>query len=217
MNSKNKGYVLYMPLIIAVAVVAGIFIGRFYNGSNAENKFIIIPKANKLDNVLNYIENEYVDEISKNDIIERSIPRILEELDPHSQYIPAVELQKVNEPLEGNFSGIGIQFNMLNDTLVVIQTVANGPSKKVGILAGDRIIKVNGYDVAGKKIPSDSIVNRLRGPRGTSVNVDISRRSVKDLLHFEIIRDNIPLYSVDVAYMIKDDIGYLKINQFAAT
>src|SRR5512133_409207 len=214
---KLKGISVYLPVIIALSLVAGILLGRYYSGNNAENKFIIIPKANKLDNVINYIENEYVDDISKNDLIERAIPKILEDLDPHSQYIPAVELQRVNEPLEGNFSGIGIQFNMLNDTLVVIQTVPNGPSQKVGILAGDRIIKVDGSIVAGRKIPSDSIVSKLRGPRGTQVHVDINRRSVNELLGFDIQRDNIPLYSVDVSYMIKDDIGYLKLNKFSAT
>jgi len=176
MEYKNRGAVIYFPIIVALAVVTGILIGRYYSGSNTENKFIIIPKANKLDNVLNYIENEYVDEVSKTDIIEQVIPKILEDLDPHSQYIPAVELQKVNEPLEGNFSGIGIQFNMLSDTLVVIQTVANGPSQKVGIQAGDRIIKVNGEVVAGMNLPSDSIVGRLRGPKGTRVKVEISRK-----------------------------------------
>ncbi len=217
MEFKNKGVALYMPVIIAVAVVLGMMIGRYYNTSNTENRFVIIPKVNKLDNVLNYIENEYVDAVSKNDLIEEAIPRVLEDLDPHSQYIPAVELQKVNEPLEGNFSGIGIQFNMLNDTLMVIQTVPNGPSQKVGILAGDRIIKVDGDLVAGKKIPSDSIVSRLRGPRGTEVNVEISRRNVKALLSFDIIRDNIPLKSIDVAYMIKNNIGYIKLNKFSAT
>jgi carboxyl-terminal processing protease len=217
MEYKNKGIAIYFPVIIACAVVIGILIGRFYSGSDAENRFIIIPKANKLDNVLNYIENEYVDDVSKADIIERAIPKILEDLDPHSQYIPAGELQKVNEPLEGNFSGIGIQFNMLNDTLVVIQTIANGPSQKVGILAGDRIIKVDGEVVAGISLPSDSIVGRLRGPKGTQVNVEISRRKVDDLLSFVIVRDNIPLYSVDVAYMLKPDIGYLKLNKFSAT
>jgi carboxyl-terminal processing protease len=217
MEYKNKGIAIYFPIIIALAVIAGILIGRYYGGSNTENKFIIIPKANKLDNVLNYIENDYVDEVSKTDIIERAIPKILEDLDPHSQYIPAVELQKVNEPLEGNFSGIGIQFNMLNDTLVVIQTVANGPSQKVGILAGDRILKVDGETVAGVSLPSDSIVGKLRGPKGTLVNVEINRRNVKDHLSFDIIRDNIPLYSVDVAYMIKPDIGFLKLNKFSAT
>lgn len=214
---KIRNISAYLPVIIALSIISGILIGRFYNSTNSENKFIIIPKANKLDNVLNYVENEYVDEISKQDIIERTIPRILEDLDPHSQYIPAQELQKVNEPLEGNFSGIGIQFNMLNDTLVVIQTVANGPSQKVGIQAGDRIIKVDGRTVAGQNVPSDSIVTKLRGPRGTTVKVDVSRRSVRDLLSFDIMRDNIPLYSVDVAYMLKDDIGYLKLNKFSAT
>ncbi len=217
MEFKNKGVAIYMPVIIAFSIVLGMMIGKYFNTSNTENRFIIIPKVNKLDNVLNYIENEYVDAVSKNDLIEEAIPKVLEDLDPHSQYIPAVELQKMNEPLEGNFSGIGIQFNMLNDTLVVIQTVPNGPSQKVGILAGDRIIKVNGDVVAGKKVPSDSIVNRLRGPRGTEVNVEISRRNVKDLLRFDIIRDNIPLKSVDVAYMIKDNIGFIKLNKFSAT
>jgi len=217
MEYKNKGIAIYYPVIIAVAVVIGILIGRFYSGSNTENRFIIIPKANKLDNVLNYIENEYVDNIAKSDIIEWTIPKILENLDPHSQYIPAIELQKVNEPLEGNFSGIGIQFNMLNDTLVVIQTVPNGPSQKVGILAGDRIIKVDGEDVAGVDMPSDSIVSRLRGPKDTRVIVEISRRNVDNLLRFDITRDNIPLYSVDVTYMIKPEIGYMKLNKFSAT
>jgi carboxyl-terminal processing protease len=217
MEYKNKGIAIYFPIIIAVFVVLGILIGRFYNGSDTENRFIIIPKANKLDNVLNYIDNEYVDEVSKTDLIEIAIPKILEELDPHSQYIPAAELQKVNEPLEGNFSGIGIQFNMLNDTLVVIQTVVNGPSEKVGIMAGDRIIKVNEVPVAGKNMPSDSIVGKLRGPRGTSVHVDVYRRNVKELLKFDIIRDNIPLYSIDATYIIRDDIGYMKLNKFSAT
>lgn len=217
MTFKNKGLGVYLPVIIAVSVVIGILLGRFYRGSTTENKFIIIPKANKLDNVLNYIENEYVDEVSKTDIIENAIPKILQELDPHSQYIPAADLQKVNEPLEGNFSGIGIQFNMLDDTLVVIQTTPNGPSQKVGILAGDRIIRVDSITVAGQKLPSDSIVNRLRGPRGTHVLVEVSRRNVDELLSFDIIRDNIPLNSVDAAYMIGDGIGYIKLNKFSAT
>lgn len=217
MGLKNKGFVVYFPLIIALSLALGLLAGRYFNNSNSENRFIIIPKANKLDNVLNYIENEYVDDISKSELIERSIPRILQDLDPHSQYIPAAELEKVNEPLEGNFSGIGIQFNMLNDTLVVIQTIANGPSQKAGILAGDRIIEVDGIRVAGINMPSDSIVVILRGTRGTQVNVRISRRNVDELLSFDITRDNIPLYSVDISYMIKDDIGYVKLNKFSAT
>ncbi len=217
MEYNNKGIKVFLPLIIAVAIAAGILLGRFYKGLQTENRFIIIPKANKLDNLLNYIEDEYVDEVSKEILVENTIPKILEELDPHSQYIPAKDLQKVNEPLEGNFSGIGIQFNMLDDTLVVIQVIANGPSEKVGILPGDRIVKVNNEIVAGCSMPSDSIVKRLRGPKGTKVTINVLRRNVKDLLVFTIIRDNIPLYSVDIGYMIKKEIGYIKLNKFSRT
>jgi len=217
MEYNNKGIKIYLPLIIALAIAAGILLGRFYNGLQTENRFIIVPKANKLDNLLNYIEDAYVDEVSKEALVENTIPKILEELDPHSQYIPAKDLQKVNEPLEGNFSGIGIQFNMLDDTLVVIQVIANGPSEKVGILAGDRIIKVDDETVAGCNMPSDSIVKRLRGPKGTKVTVKVLRRNVKDLLEFSIVRDNIPLYSVDISYMIKKNIGYIKLNKFSRT
>ena len=215
MESKNSGNKAYLPLIIAIAVVAGILIGRFYAGLQAENRFIIVPKANKLENVLNYIEDEYVDEVSKEQIVENTIPKILEELDPHSQYIPAKDVQELTEPLEGNFSGIGIQFNMLDDTLMVVQVIANGPSEKVGILPGDRIIRVDGETVAGKNMPSDSIVSRLRGPKGTEVTVQLLRRTVRDLLTFDIIRDNIPLYSVDIGYIIKKDIGYIHLNKFS--
>lgn len=207
---------IIIPVII-ISLFIGILAGRIYDNPDAENKFIIIPKANKLDIVLNYIENDYVDEVSKSEIIEQTIPKVLEELDPHSHYIPAAELQSVNEPLEGNFSGIGIQFNMLNDTLLVVQTTANGPSERTGIMAGDRIVKVDGVTVAGVQMPSDSIVDMLRGPLGSKVEVGIERRNVSELLTFEIIRDNIPLYSVDVAYMVNDSIGYLKLNKFSAT
>lgn len=217
MNIRNKGIAVYIPVIVALSIVAGIIIGRFYNGTNTENRFIIIPKANKLDNVLHYIEDDYVDEVSMNDLIDETIPKVLVELDPHSQYIPAEDLQTVNEPLEGNFSGIGIQFSMLNDTLVVIQTVANGPSEKAGVLAGDRIVAVNDEIVAGVDMPSDTIMKLLRGPKGTSVGVSIVRRNFSEQFEFRIVRDNIPLFSIDVDYMITDDIGYIKLNKFSAT
>ncbi len=217
MNNWNKKRVVYLPIIIAFAIVSGIFIGRYYKNENTEKRFYIYPRTDKITNVINYISKEYVDPVAKESIVEKSIPKLLEELDPHSQYIPASDLQRVNEPLEGNFSGIGVQFNMLNDTLVVIQTIANGPSEKIGILAGDRIISVNDEPVAGVDMPSDSIVNKLRGPIGTKVEVGVLRREVDDILNFEITRDNIPLYSIDVAYIINDDIGYIKINQFSRT
>ncbi len=217
MEYKNTRNAIYYPVILAFAIVIGILIGRYYKSNYSERRFYIYPRADKLNNILNYIEKEYVDNVSKKDLVESTIPKLLEELDPHSQYIPAKDLQRINEPLEGNFSGIGVQFNLLNDTLVIINTVANGPSEKIGILAGDRIIKVNDEIVAGVKMPSDSIVKRLRGPKGTKVSIDIMRRNVGELLSFEIIRDNIPLYSVDVGYMITNDIGYIKINSFSRT
>jgi carboxyl-terminal processing protease len=215
MNRKYPVRVILAPLVIAIAVVAGILIGKYYKTGQQPNTFYIYPRTDKLTNVLNYIEREYVDKLDKDKLVEDAIPKILSELDPHSQYIPAKELQEVNEPLEGNFSGIGVQFNMLNDTLVVLKTIANGPSEKVGILPGDRILLVNGDTVAGKKMPSDSIVSRLKGPRGTQVTVGIQRKKVKKLLAFDIIRDNIPLYSMDIAYMIRPTIGYIKLNKFA--
>jgi carboxyl-terminal processing protease len=215
MNRKYTQKVILAPLVIAIAIVSGILIGKNYKSGQQPSTFYIYPRTDKLSNVLNYIERGYVDKIDKDKLIEDAIPKILSALDPHSQYIPAKDLQEVNEPLEGNFSGIGVQFNMLNDTLVVLKTIANGPSEKVGILAGDRILIVNKDTVAGKKMPSDSIVGMLKGPRGTEVKVGIQRKNVKKILYFDIIRDNIPLYSMDVAYMIRPTIGYIKLNKFA--
>ncbi len=217
MMINNRRRLVYFPVFMAVAIIAGMLFGRYYKSLHTEDRFYIYPRTDKLSSVLNYIEREYVDPVSRTDLEEKTIPKILEELDPHSQYIPAKELQSVNESLEGNFSGIGVQFNMLNDTLVVINTIANGPSEKVGILPGDRIIIVDSDTVAGKSMPSDSIVKKLRGPRNTPVTVEVMRKNVDELIDFNIIRDNIPLYSVDVAYMISNDIGFIKINSFSKT
>ena len=217
MEYKNSRRAIYYPVFLAVAIAAGILIGRYYKSTYSERRFYIYPRADKLTNVLNYIEKEYVDPVSKSELVEDAIPKILEDLDPHSQYIPARDVERVNEPLEGNFTGIGVQFNMLDDTLVIISTVANGPSEKVGILAGDRIIKVDDKIVAGVNMPSDSIVGMLRGQKGTEVTVEILRRGIGEPLPFEIVRDNIPLYSIDVGYMLTDNIGYIKINKFSRT
>lgn len=217
MKTKYPVSVLIAPIVLAIALIIGIFIGRYYKSSEAENMFYIYPRTDKLTNVMNYITREYVDAIDKDEIVETTIPKILSELDPHSQYLPAQDIERVNEPLEGNFSGIGVQFNMLNDTLVVIKTIANGPSEKVGILAGDRILVVDGDTMAGKKIRSDSIVSRLKGPKGTNVNVGIERSNVESLIYFDIIRDDIPLYSMDIAYMVRPEMGYLKLNKFSRT
>jgi len=217
MDNKYSIKTILSPIILALAIVIGIMIGRFYKSTRSSNLLHIYPHTEKISNILNYIQNEYVDPIDKSELEEKTIPLILSELDPHSQYVPARDLTEVNEPLEGNFSGIGVQFNMLNDTLIVLKTIANGPSEKVGILAGDRILIVDGDTLAGKRISSDSIVNRLKGPRGTQVEVGVQRKKVKNLLYFDIIRDNIPLYSMDIAYMVRSDIGYIKLNKFSRT
>ena len=216
-TKRNSFKTILIPFFIGLSIALGMLLGRYFGYKKSTEPFIIYPRAEKLTNVVNYIVQDYVDPLNKDEIVEKAIPIILEELDPHSQYIPAKDLTTVNEPLEGNFSGIGIQFNMLKDTLMVIKTIANGPSEKVGILAGDRIITVDGDTVAGVKISSDSIVKRLKGPRGTQVNVGISRKSIDDLLNFDITRDNIPLYSVDIAYMIDDTTGYIYVSKFART
>lgn len=208
---------IFMPIILAVTLIAGMLLGLKLSEKKTDQQYVIYPRTDKVSKILSYITREYVDPVNKGDIIESTIPKILEELDPHSQYIPASDFQTVNEPLEGGFSGIGVQFNMLNDTLIVIKAIQNGPSEKVGILAGDRIILVDNDTVAGVKMPSDSIVRKLKGPRGTTVNVGVQRKSVDDLIYFDITRDQIPLYSVDVSYMINEETGYIRINKFSRT
>ncbi len=217
MDRKYTIRIILTPILFALAIILGIIVGRYYKSAHSDNIFYIYPRTDKLTNILNYISRDYVDPISKDELVEKVIPKILTELDPHSQYLPASELETVNEPLEGKFSGIGVQFNMLNDTLVVLKTIANGPSEKIGILAGDRILIVDGDTVAGKKIPSDSIVKKLKGPRGTIVQVGIQRRQVKELIFFSITRDEIPLYSMDVIYSPRPGIGYMKLNTFSST
>lgn len=171
----------------------------------------------KLDNAIMAISTFYVDSIDDKKVVENSIVSILKELDPHSAYIPVEEVQRVQEPLKGSFEGVGIQFQMLEDTLFVVQTIAGCPAEKVGILPGDRMIYIENELIAGVKMQNTQIMERLRGPKGTEVNVRIKRRGEKELLLFKITRDKIPLYTVDASYMINDDIGYIKINNFGST
>lgn len=168
----------------------------------------------KLTNALNAISNLYVDSINDKKLVEDALEAVLKELDPHSLYIPKEEVDRVNEPLEGSFEGVGIQFQLMEDTLLVIQTISGCPAEKVGVLPGDRIIYINNDLVAGVKMQNSDIFKRLRGPKGTEVTVKIKRGGLKELMEFKIIRDKIPLYSVDASYMIGKDIGYIKINNF---
>ena len=174
-----------------------------------------VTTAQKLDALIGMIKYAYVDSINEKKITEDAIRNLLKELDPHSVYIPAEELKEVNEPLVGKFEGVGIQFNILDDTIMVTQTIAGGPSEKLGIRAGDRIVKIDGISVANIAIKNNDVLKKLRGDKGTKVAVDIFRRGNKDLIKYTITRDKIPLYSVDATYMVTPKVGYIKISRFA--
>ena len=173
--------------------------------------------ARKLQMAEFAIANLYVDSLDENQLVEEAIIGMLKSLDPHSTYSNAEEVKKINEPLVGNFEGIGVQFNIAEDTLFVIQPVSGGPSEKAGILAGDRIVMVNDTAIAGVKMSQEEIMRRLRGAKGTKVNLMIVRRGVKEQLPFTVTRDKIPVYSLDASYMVNEKIGYIKINRFGAT
>ena len=162
------------------------------------------------------INSLYVDSVDEGKLVEDAIRGMLKELDPHSSYATPKEVKSMNEPLQGNFEGIGVQFNMVEDTLIVIQPVINGPSEKVGIVAGDRIVQVNDTAIAGVKMSKEEIMKRLRGPKGTKVRLGIVRRGVKDLLSFTVTRDKIPVKTIDAVYMIRPGLGYIRIGSFGA-
>lgn len=170
----------------------------------------------KLNNVFSVISNLYVDSINEKKLVETAIVATLKELDPHSSYIPKDEAERVNEPLEGSFEGVGIQFQIFEDTILVVQTIAGCPAEKVGVMPGDRIIYINNEPMAGKKIQNSDVMKKLRGPKGSEVEVQIARRGRNDLMLFKIIRDKIPINTVDAAYMIDSETGYIKINNFGA-
>lgn len=213
----NKTVKVILPVIIAISVSTGIVLGIKINQrlKSQSNHPANIFQPDKISLLLRLIERDYVDSINSKKIAEDIIPDILKELDPHSSYIPAKNMQAVSEDFRGNFSGIGVQFVMQKDTVLITDVIAGGPSEKVGIIAGDRIVRVNGDTISGIEMSQDSIVSILRGKKGTLVNVSIHRPGFADLFEFEIERGEIPLYSIDVAYMIDDKTGFIKVNRFA--
>lgn len=194
-----------------------LIIGVVFFAGNIYSQFSMSEGSRKLATIMTIIETMYVDDIDQKKLSEDAVVALLEKLDPHSSYIKADELKEMNEPLEGNFDGIGVSFNMVTDTLYIIETIAGGPSEKIGILPGDRIIIVNDSTIAGVKMSTKDIMKKLRGPKGTTVNVKIQRKGMKNLLDFRIIRDKIPIYSVDASYMVDAKTGYIKISRFGAT
>ena len=215
---KNKTSVILTPILFAIVLVLGIYLGKLINTNTIQNtRSIIYPQTDKLHTVLNYIQKEYVDSVDMDKLIEKTLPLLLEQLDPHSVYIPAKNMEEANEPIEGNFEGIGVMFNIQKDTVVVINTISKGPSERVGVKAGDRIVKVNDSLFVGKKINNRLVVKTLKGPSGTEVKISVKRRGFPDLLNFDIKRDRIPVKSVDVAYIIAPKTAYIKISKFSMT
>lgn len=173
--------------------------------------------AYKFVRFLQYVSSDYVDTVNPNRLVDEAIGSILEKLDPHSIYISKEDVQAMNEPLEGNFEGIGVEFNIMDDTLMVVNPIPSGPSQKVGIIAGDRIVQIDGKNIANIGLKTTDVHKYLRGPKGTKVNIMVKRKGIADLIEFKIIRDKIPIFSIDAAYMVDTRIGYIKINRFAVT
>lgn len=210
MKKKNYGYIL-LPLFLSLGIIGGLFIGRY----SSEQR--MSPGEEKLRTVLGMIQEQYVDPIDIDSLINESIPDLLASLDPHSAYIPAESLTIANDDLEGSFGGIGVAFQVLNDTVTVVEVITGGPAEKVGILPGDLILEANGKKLTGEKITSDEVFKTLRGKEGTKVKTLVKRRSSKTSLTFDIVRGEIPSNSVDAAYMLTDDTGYVKVSKFART
>ena len=209
MNDKFR--IIY-PILLAVAIVVGIYIGNSYNNSSISQ--LSNFGGNKINGLMYLINNEYVDSVNVDSLTERVIPKIIGELDPHSSYIPAEDLEMVNNDLEGSFSGIGIQFSILNDTIMVVDVISGGPSEKAGILAGDRIIAVDDSSFTGTSATNERVMKHLRGPKNSDVKLSIKRNSSKEVLDFTVTRGDIPVNSVDVAFRPSEEIGYIKISKF---
>lgn len=208
MRIKHNSIIWY-PLVISIAIVLGIVIGNYIS-----TKKFTLDKDRKINAVLNLIQSEYVDTIDVKDLVEQAIPAIIGNLDPHSYYIPASDIRAENEKLDGSMSGIGVSFFMMNDTANVDQVIPNGPAEKVGMLAGDRIISVNGESIVGGTLTAEGIRSKIRGEKGTKVKIGVKRNTSKKTLTFTITRDDIPMNTIDVSYMLDDKTGYIKIAQF---
>jgi carboxyl-terminal processing protease len=213
-NRTNR----FIPVIIALSIVAGIAIGTFYANHFSGNRLgIINTSSNKLNALLRIIDDQYVDQVDMSQLVEDAMPQILAELDPHSVYIPASSAEEVNDELRGSFSGIGIQFTIMQDTIHVNQVISGGPSEKVGIIAGDRIVEVDDSLFVGKQVTNSETLKRLKGPKGTEVKLGVYRPGQNELLHFVVVRGDIPTKSVEAAYMLNEKFGYIKVSKFGET
>ena len=219
MSDNKLKLFIYYPIVLAIVLTGGIYLGSILGAGYVPGTAVESSNGSskKITNLLNYVLEEYVDTVDLEGLTESTIVKMLDQLDPHSSYIPAQDFDASNEPLEGNFDGIGVEFNIISDTIVVVAPINGGPSEKLGILSGDRIVTIEDSTIAGTGITNKDVISMLRGKRGTKVKVGIARRGESELLTFNIERDKIPIYSVDAGYMIDDEIGYIKISRFAAT
>ena len=222
MTNRQKNYRVYLPITFALVLISGIILGFLLQNSTTQNKAISFitgkrPAYNKVDEIIRYVENNYVDTVNQDHLETDAIKGMMNDLDPHSEYITANEFNEINDPLLGSFQGIGISFRIEKDTIMVINPIPGGPSAKVGLMAGDRIVKVNDTLIAGVHVTNNIAMHKLKGKKGTKVKVTIYRRGVPKLLNFTITRGIIPMYSLDIAYMVNKQLGYIKLNKFSAT
>ncbi len=211
LNKSNR----YMPLLLALCVIVGILIGTFYANHFSGNRLNIINSgSNRLNNLLHVIDDQYVDSVNMNDLVEKAIPQILAELDPHSVYISAKDVQTATDDLKGSFSGVGIEFVIRKDTIHIQNVIEGGPAESAGLLAGDKIVSVDDKPFVGKEVTNEEAMRRLKGPRGTKVKIGVLRYHQKDVKYYTVTRDDITTSSISATYMLDKNTGYIKIKNF---
>jgi carboxyl-terminal processing protease len=215
-ETKNTKSQIRLPIILALAISAGIWIGATFAEPKG-NQNDLRAALYKLQEIMTYINRDYVDSVDTNELVEYGINKMLENLDPHSSYIPARDASLAQSQLDGEFDGIGVEFGIIRDTIYVVAPLTGGPSEALGIQSGDQIIRVDGKTVAGIGITNRDVFDYLRGPSGSKVMVDIKRKNAPELIAYEITRDKIPQYSINASYMVNEEIGYIKVTRFAAT
>ena len=208
----------WTPMIMAICVIAGIIIGSFFTSHFSGNRLSIINSgSNRLNNLLHIIDDQYVDEVNVDSLVDLAIPQILSDLDPHSTYIPAKDVQAAEDDLKGSFSGVGIEFTIREDTIHVQNVIDNGPSERAGILAGDKIVAIDGKPFVGKVVTNSEAMKRLKGPKDTKVKIGVVRYGSKGVKTFEVTRGEIPQKSISSTYMLDDNTGYIRIKNFGET
>ncbi len=215
-TNKNSSFQIKLPIIIFSTLAAGILIGATM-ANPTSSKDTVLEGITRIKEILLQVDQNYVEEVDTDKLVDSAIKGIIKELDPHTSYIPAKDLEMVSADLKGNFEGIGIEFNIFNDTLYVVAPLSGGPSETAGLQSGDKIIAVDGKNIAGIGLTNRQVHENLRGEKGSEVELKIMRSGLKEPVEYKIIRDKIPQYSVDVSYMVDDEIGYIKVSRFSAT